>query len=53
MKQEDYQNQFVLGKVVGGYFNDSYKDLVAYFAKQEKVTPDDLRAIIRMIEERE
>ncbi|WP_426293140.1 BlaI/MecI/CopY family transcriptional regulator [Dyadobacter endophyticus] len=53
VKQEDYQNQFVLGKVVGGYFNDSYKDLVAYFAKQEKVTPDDLRAIIRMIEEGE
>jgi len=53
VKQEDYQNHFVLGKVVGGYFNDSYKDLVAYFAKQEKVTPDDLREIIRMIEEGE
>ncbi|GGM79940.1 transcriptional regulator [Dyadobacter beijingensis] len=51
VKQEDYQNHFVLNKVVGGYFNHSYKDLVAYFAKQEKVTPDDLREIIRMIEE--
>ena len=51
VKKEDYQNHFVLNKVVGGYFNDSYKDLVAYFAKQEKVTPDDLREIIRMIEE--
>lgn len=50
VSKEDYQNQFVLNKVVGGYFNDSYKDLVAYFAKQEKVTPDDLREIIRMIE---
>lgn len=51
VNKEDYQNHFVLNKVVGGYFNDSYKDLVAYFAKQEKVTPDDLREIIRMIEE--
>lgn len=53
VSKEDYQNHFVLNKVVGGYFNDSYKDLVAYFARQEKVTPDDLREIIRMIEEGE
>jgi BlaI family penicillinase repressor len=51
--KEDYQNYFVLNKVVGNYFNDSYKDLVAYFAKNEKVSPDDLREIIRMIEEGE
>jgi BlaI family penicillinase repressor len=51
VSKEQYQNQFVINKVVEGYFNDSYKDLVAYFAKQEKVTPDELREIIRMIEE--
>ena len=51
--KEDYQNNFVLNKVVGSYFNDSYKDLVAYFAKNEKVSPDELREIIRMIEEGE
>jgi predicted transcriptional regulator len=53
VSKEDYQNHFVLNKVVGSYFNDSYKDLVAYFAKQEKVSPDDLREIIRMIEKGE
>lgn len=53
MSKQDYQNRFVLNKVVGDYFNDSYKDLVAYFAKQEKVSPDELREIIRMIEEDE
>ena len=53
ISKEDYQNNFVLNKVVGSYFNDSYKDLVAYFAKNEKVTPDELREIIRMIEEGE
>lgn len=53
VSKEDYQNHFVLKKVVGNYFNDSYKDLVAYFAKNEKVSPDELRDIIRMIEEGE
>ena len=51
VSKEDYQNHFVLNKVVGSYFNDSYKDLVAYFAKQEKISPDELREIIKMIEE--
>ncbi|WP_254561168.1 BlaI/MecI/CopY family transcriptional regulator [Dyadobacter diqingensis] len=53
ISKEDYQNNFVLKKVVGNYFNDSYRDLVAYFAKNEKVSPDELREIIRMIEEGE
>ena len=51
VSKEDYQNHFVLNKVVGSYFNDSYKDLVAYFAKQEKISPDELREIIKMIED--
>ena len=53
ISKEDYQNNFVLKKVVGNYFNDSYKDLVAYFAKNEKVSPDEPREIIRMIEKEE
>ena len=53
VKREDYQNHFVLNKVVGSYFNDSYKDLVTYFAKNEKVTADELREIARMIEKGE
>jgi BlaI family transcriptional regulator, penicillinase repressor len=51
ISKEDYQNHFVLNKVVDNYFNHSYKDLVAYFARNEKVSPDELREIIRMIEE--
>jgi predicted transcriptional regulator len=49
--KEAYRDHFVLNKVVGNYFNDSYKDLVASFAKQEKVSPNELREIIKMIEE--
>jgi len=51
ISKEDYQNHFVLKKVIGSYFNDSYKDLVAYFAKNEKISSDELREIIKMIEE--
>lgn len=50
ISKQEYQDHFVLNKVVGNYFNDSYKDLVAYFAKNEKVSLDELREIISMIE---
>jgi len=50
VSKKDYQDHFVLNKVVGDYFNNSHRDLVAYFAKQEKVSPDELREIIKMIE---
>ncbi|WP_207505946.1 BlaI/MecI/CopY family transcriptional regulator [Telluribacter humicola] len=53
VSKEEYQNKYVLNKVVNNYFNSSYKDLVAYFARQEKVSPDELREIIRMIEKGE
>ncbi|REA56698.1 BlaI/MecI/CopY family transcriptional regulator [Dyadobacter luteus] len=53
VSKQDYQNNFVLNKVVGGYFNNSYRDLVAYFAKEEKISPDELREIITMIEKGE
>jgi BlaI family penicillinase repressor len=53
VSKQDYQNNFVLNKVVGGYFNNSYLDLVAYFAKEEKISPDELREIITMIEKGE
>lgn len=50
IKIEDYQNQFVLKNVVGNYFNNSYKELIAYFAKNEKVSVDELQEIIDMIQ---
>ena len=53
VSKQDYQNNFVLNKIVGGYFNNSYRDLVAYFAKEEKISPDELREIITMIEKGE
>ncbi|RRA98666.1 BlaI/MecI/CopY family transcriptional regulator [Larkinella rosea] len=48
--KEDYQNRFVLKKVVSDYFDDSYKNLVSYFAKKDKISVDELKEIITMIE---
>lgn len=50
INREDYQNRFVLTKVVADYFDNSYKNLVSYFARQDKVSVEDLKEVIRMIE---
>jgi BlaI family transcriptional regulator, penicillinase repressor len=51
--KEDYQNRFVLKKVVSDYFDDSYKNLVSYFARRDKISVDELKDIIKMIEKGE
>ncbi|WP_128547445.1 BlaI/MecI/CopY family transcriptional regulator [Larkinella soli] len=48
--KEDYQNRFVLKKVVSEYFDNSYKNLVSYFARKDKISVDELKEIIHMIE---
>ncbi|MCB0606671.1 MAG: BlaI/MecI/CopY family transcriptional regulator [Lewinellaceae bacterium] len=47
--KEDYSQEY-LGEKLAGYFGDSYKEVVAFFAKEEKVSVADLKEIIRMIE---
>lgn len=44
-----YKSAF-LGEVLDGFFDKSYKNLVAHFAKEEKITADDLKEILKMIE---
>lgn len=48
ISREDY-----LGEVLDTYYGDSYKSLVAHFAKSEKVSPEELEEIINMIKERQ
>lgn len=50
ISKEDYQNQFVINKLVGDYFDNSYKNMVSYFAQNDKVSADELREILKMIE---
>jgi BlaI family transcriptional regulator, penicillinase repressor len=45
----DYKQQFMHG-FVQNYFNNSYKELVNFFVKQEKLKPEELKDIINLIE---
>jgi len=44
-----YKRHFLSG-VVKSYFDNSYKELVSFFAKEQKITPEELAEIIRLIE---
>ncbi|PWG80405.1 BlaI/MecI/CopY family transcriptional regulator [Pararcticibacter amylolyticus] len=50
IKAEDYKNTF-MKNFVGDYFKNSYKELVTFFAREKKISPDELREIINMIED--
>ena len=46
--KEDYQKRAV-GDLLKGYFDNSYQKMVAYFAREEKISETELENIIRMI----
>ncbi|MGI4886593.1 MAG: BlaI/MecI/CopY family transcriptional regulator [Janthinobacterium lividum] len=46
---DDYQRSS-LGALVKEHFRDSYKELVSFFAKEEKISAADLQDILRLIE---
>lgn len=45
----EYKKTF-MGNVVDNYFENSYKEMVSFFAKEQKISTDDLKEIIDMIE---
>lgn len=45
----DYKRTF-MSNVVNNYFENSYKEMVSFFAKEQKISTDDLKEIIHMIE---
>ena len=49
IREEDYKKKF-LSNVVKNYFENSYKDLVSYFAAEKKISAEELQEIIRLIE---
>ncbi|CAL1520088.1 BlaI/MecI/CopY family transcriptional regulator [Chitinophaga sp. MM2321] len=49
MEEAAYKKKFMNG-FVKDYFENSYKELVSFFAKEKKISPDELKEIIRMIE---
>lgn len=48
ISEEKYKKTFI-NRFVSDYFKDSYKDLVSFFAKEEKITPSELEEIMKMI----
>lgn len=46
---DQYKKKFLNG-VVKNYFTDSYKDVVAFFVKEKKLSKEELREIIELIE---
>lgn len=49
IEESDYKRTFMSG-VVQNYFANSYKEMVSFFAKDQKLSTKDLEDIIRMIE---
>ncbi len=47
--EEEYKKKFMNG-FVQSYFENSYKALVTFFAKEKKISPEELKEIIKMIE---
>lgn len=52
LQKETYRKS-MMPKVIQDYFDNSYKNVVSYFAKNEKLSADDLREILEMIEKDE
>lgn len=46
---EDYRKRF-MKNAIENYFNSSYKNLVSFFAEEEKISADELREILEIIE---
>lgn len=41
-----------MSKMVADYFDNSYKEMVSFFAEKEKISAEDLQEIIRLIKKK-
>jgi predicted transcriptional regulator len=49
ISKEDYKKRF-MNSAIEHYFNNSYKNVVSFFAKEEKISVQELKEIIALIE---
>lgn len=49
LEESEYKSKFMSG-VVQNYFENSYKDMVSFFAENKKITTEELQEIIKLIE---
>jgi len=48
---EEYRKVFI-NKTINNYFENSYKNVVSFFAKEEKISINELKEIIELIEKK-
>ena len=51
ISKEDYKKRFMT-TAIENYFNSSYKNVVSFFAKEEKISVEELKEIIALIEKK-
>ena len=49
ISKEEYQREF-MSNIVESYFGKSYKNVVSFFAREQNISVEELKEIIRMIE---
>lgn len=49
VSKEEYREKF-MSNAIDNYFGSSYKNMVSFFAKEEKISAEELREILEMIE---
>ncbi len=49
VSKEDYTKRF-MNMAMKRYFNNNYKNMVSFFAKEEKISANELREILAIIE---
>ena len=47
--KEIYKHTF-MKKVLNTFFDNSYLNMLAYFAKEEKISPEEMKELVKMIE---
>ena len=52
ISKEDYKTKF-MNTAIDNYFNSSYKNVVSFFAKEEKISVEELKEIISLIENKD
>jgi predicted transcriptional regulator len=49
VSKEDYQ-KYTIKDIVGQYFDNSYPRMLAFFARQQKISEDDMKEILVIIQ---
>lgn len=52
IQKEAYRKEF-MASAIEDYFNNSYKSLVSFFANEKKISAEELKEIINIIEKKE